>query len=166
VLPAGVPGALWIKSPTLASGYWQRPEASAVAFRDGWFDTGDIGCFDTDGHLRITDRAKDLVIRGGENIYPAEIEAVLLEHPAVAEAAAFGVPDEKLGEQLVAVVHARAGAALDAAALGAFAAERLAHFKLPQRLRVASEPLPRNAAGKILKQQLREEYGTHRESAS
>jgi acyl-CoA synthetase (AMP-forming)/AMP-acid ligase II len=164
--PPGVPGALWIKSPTLAQGYWQRPEANASAFRDGWFDTGDIGCFDADGYLWITGRAKDMVIRGGENIYPAEIEAVLLEHPAIDEAAAFGLPDAKLGEQLAVVVHAREGAVPEVAALHAFAAARLAHFKLPQQLWIAREPLPRNAAGKVVKHVLREEFGTsHQEIA-
>jgi acyl-CoA synthetase (AMP-forming)/AMP-acid ligase II len=159
----GVPGALWIKSPTLVRGYWQRPEVDAVAFRDGWFDTGDIGCFDADGYLWITDRAKDMVIRGGENIYPAEVEAVLLEHPAIDEAAAFGLPDEKLGEQLAVVVHARQGAVPDVAALREFAAARLAHFKLPQQFWIAREPLPRNAAGKVLKHALREEFATAQE---
>jgi acyl-CoA synthetase (AMP-forming)/AMP-acid ligase II len=164
--PPGVPGALWIKSPTLMQGYWQRPEANASVFRDGWFDTGDIGCFDADGYLWITGRAKDMVIRGGENIYPAEIEAVLLEHPAIDEAAAFGLPDERLGEQLAVVVHAREGAVPDAAALHAFAAARLAHFKLPQQLWIARGPLPRNAAGKVVKHVLREEFGTsHQEIA-
>jgi acyl-CoA synthetase (AMP-forming)/AMP-acid ligase II len=159
-LPAGQPGTLWIKSPTLAAGYWQRPEATAAVFRDGWFDTGDIGFLDADGYLFLSDRAKDMVIRGGENIYPAEIEAVMLDHPDIAEVAAFGVPDAQFGEQLALAVRTRTGEQPDADALRGFAAARLAHFKVPRYVWLRQEPLPRNATGKVLKNTLREEFAT------
>lgn len=157
-LPTGTPGRLWIRTPTMAREYWRRPEATAAEFRDGWFDSGDIGYFDADGYLFLSDRAKDLVIRGGENIYPAEIEEALLDHPGISEAAAFGVPDATLGEQLaVAVVESVAGA-LSEESIRAFAAERLARFKVPQHVWIRDDVLPRNAAGKILKADLRSAY--------
>jgi long-chain acyl-CoA synthetase len=150
----GSAGRLWIRTPTLVSGYWNRPEVNAAEFRDGWFDSGDIGYLDAEGYLFLSDRAKDMVIRGGENIYPAEIEAVLMECPGIAEVAVFGIPDETLGEQLAAAVHA-SDRHIDAAAIRDFAAERLAHFKVPQVVWLHETPLPRNAAGKILKQELK-----------
>jgi acyl-CoA synthetase (AMP-forming)/AMP-acid ligase II len=160
-LPTGQAGTLWIRSPTLVAGYWQRPEADASAFRDGWFDTGDVGYLDADGYLFITDRVKDMVIRGGENIYPAEVEAALLEHPEVAEVAAFGVPDARLGERLVAAVALRSPASAAAAELREFAGTRLAHFKVPEQVWLHAGPLPRNAAGKVLKNVLREVFAHH-----
>ena len=154
-LPQGIPGRLWIKTPTLISGYWNRPEANEKEFRDGWFDTGDIGYLDEEGYLFLSDRAKDLVIRGGENIYPAEIEAAILECPEVDEVAAFGVPDETWGEQLAVVVHTVPGASLGPEDVKRFAAAKLAHFKVPHYVEVRSEQLPRNATGKILKKDIR-----------
>jgi acyl-CoA synthetase (AMP-forming)/AMP-acid ligase II len=154
-LPQGVPGRLWIKSPTLVSGYWNRPEANAKEFRDGWFDSGDIGYLDEEGYLFLSDRAKDMVIRGGENIYPAEIEAAILECPDVDEVAAFGVPDERWGEQLAVVVHTIPGASLGPDEVKRFAASKLAQFKVPHYVEVRSEHLPRNATGKILKKDIR-----------
>jgi acyl-CoA synthetase (AMP-forming)/AMP-acid ligase II len=153
--PQGVPGRLWIKTPTLISGYWNRPEANAKEFRDGWFDTGDIGYLDEEGYLFLSDRAKDMVIRGGENIYPAEIEAAILEHPDIEEVAAFGVPDDAMGEQLAVVVHARPGTTVAPEDVRRFAAAHLAHFKVPQYIEVRAEQLPRNATGKILKKDVR-----------
>lgn len=155
-LPAGTPGRLWIKTPTLVNGYWKRPDANAKSFRDGWFDSEDIGYFDERGYLYLSDRAKDMIIRGGENIYPAEIEAVLHEHPAVREAAAFGIADEKLGEQVAVAVVPNDGESLDEEALREFARQRLAAFKVPHRVTITSEPLPRNAAGKVLKHILKQ----------
>ncbi|MCG3168695.1 MAG: Long-chain-fatty-acid--CoA ligase FadD13 [Pseudomonadales bacterium] len=151
----GTPGRLWVKTPTLVSGYWNRPDATAREFRDGWFDSGDIGYLDADGYLFLSDRAKDMVIRGGENIYPAEIEAALLEFDGVDEVAAFGVPDEALGEQLAVVVHRTPGARFDAEDLRRFASGQLAHFKVPHYVQVRDEHLPRNASGKILKKDIR-----------
>ena len=160
-LPAGRPGRIWIKSPTVISGYWRRPDANEKSFRDGWFDSEDIGYFDDKGYLYLSDRAKDMIIRGGENIYPAEIEAALCEHPAVQEVAAFGIADEKLGEQVVVVVVPKAGASLTEEALKNFASQHLAAFKMPSRLTILESPLPRNAAGKVLKHLLKEDHYTN-----
>ena len=160
-LPAGRPGRIWIKTPTVISGYWRRPDANKKSFRDGWFDSEDIGYFDEKGYLYLSDRAKDMIIRGGENIYPAEIEAVLCEHPAVQEVAAFGIADEKLGEKVVVVVVPKAGASLTEEALKNFASQHLAAFKMPSSLTMLENPLPRNAAGKVLKHLLKEELHTN-----
>ncbi len=157
-LPAGRPGRIWVKTPTVISGYWRRPDANEKSFRDGWFDSEDIGYFDDKGYLYLSDRAKDMIIRGGENIYPAEIEAVLCEHPAVQEVAAFGIADEKLGEQVVVVVVPKAGASLTEEALKNFASQHLAAFKMPSRLTILENPLPRNPAGKVLKHLLKEDH--------
>jgi len=155
---AGKPGRIWIKTPTVISEYWRRPDANEKSFCEGWFDSEDIGYFDSKGYLYLSDRAKDLVIRGGENIYPAEIEAVLCEHPAVQEVAAFGIADEKLGEQVVVVVVLKSGASLAEDALKNFASKNLAAFKIPSRLIVVEEALPRNPAGKVLKHLLKETH--------
>jgi long-chain acyl-CoA synthetase len=160
-LPAGRPGRIWIKTPTVISGYWRRPDANKKSFRDGWFDSEDIGYFDEKGYLYLSDRAKDMIIRGGENIYPAEIEAVLCEHPAVQEVAAFGIADEKLGEKVVVVVVPKAGASLTQEALKNFASQHLAAFKMPSSLTMLENPLPRNAAGKVLKHLLKEDLHTN-----
>jgi acyl-CoA synthetase (AMP-forming)/AMP-acid ligase II len=160
-LPAGRPGRFWIKTPTVISGYWRRPDANKKSFRDGWFDSEDIGYFDEKGYLYLSDRAKDMIIRGGENIYPAEIEAVLCEHPAVQEVAAFGIADEKLGEKVVVVVVPKAGASLTEEALKNFASQHLAAFKMPSSLTMLENPLPRNAAGKVLKHLLKEDLHTN-----
>jgi len=151
----GEAGHIWVRSVTLIREYWNRPDANAREFRDGWFNSGDIGYLDPDGYLYLTDRAKDMVIRGGENIYPAEIESALLEHPHIEEVAAFGVPDEALGEQLAVVVHAKPGESLTPEDVRRFAAAHLAHFKVPQYVEVSAEQLPRNATGKILKKDIR-----------
>ncbi|MCX2981087.1 hypothetical protein EYC98_09445 [Halieaceae bacterium IMCC14734] len=154
-LPTGTAGELWIKTPTLIREYWNRPEATAKDFVAGWFNSGDIGYFDEDGYLFLSDRAKDMVIRGGENIYPAEIESVLFDHPDIVEAAVFGVPDEKMGEALAAAVVPREGTELSPADVTAYAAEHLANFKVPHQVWIHSAPLPRNPSGKVLKKDLR-----------
>ena len=158
-LPVGEAGELWIKCATVISEYWNRPDANAKDFDGGWLNSGDVGYFDENGYLYLSDRSKDMVIRGGENIYPAEIENVLLDHPGIAEAAVFGVPDEKLGEELGAVIVPREGASLSADQVRDFAAERLAGFKVPKNIWLQSEPLPRNASSKVLKAELRQRYG-------
>jgi acyl-CoA synthetase (AMP-forming)/AMP-acid ligase II len=155
-LPVAIPGRLWIKTSTAVSHYWNRPEANAESFRDGWFDSGDIGYFDDRGYLYLSDRAKDMIIRGGENIYPAEIEAVLGEHPDVYEVAAFGVADEKMGEQVAIAVVPRAGATVTEVAIKEFAQQHLAAFKVPQKVNILDQPLPRNPAGKVLKTVLKD----------
>jgi long-chain acyl-CoA synthetase len=141
------------------AGYWRHDEASAAALRDGWLWTGDMGCLDEAGYLTLKDRSKDLVISGGSNIYPREIEEVLLEHPAVAEAAVVGEPDPEWGERVVAFVVPAAGTTLDVAALDALCLSRIARFKRPKRY-LAVESLPKNAYGKVLKTALRERLRT------
>ena len=156
-VPTGTAGEIWIKGPTVSShGYWQRPDANAEAFSEGgWFHTGDVGKLDEDGFLYIVDRAKDMIIRGGENIYCVEVEHVLFEHPDVLDAAVVGVPHKELGEEVKAVVQRRAGSALTADELKRFAGEHLANFKVPEHVEFVDEPLPRNPAGKVLKAALR-----------
>jgi long-chain acyl-CoA synthetase len=154
--PVGESGEIWLKGPTISShGYWRRPDANAASFTDGWFHTGDVGRLDADGYLYIVDRAKDMVIRGGENIYCVEIENVLFEHPDVIDAAVVGVPHKTLGEEVKAVVQLKPGSATTAAALQAFCAEHLAAYKVPAYVTLVDHPLPRNPAGKVLKQALR-----------
>ena len=154
-LPAGQRGELLVRGSSMFGGYWRLPEANAGAFVDGdWFRTGDVAYLDEDGFLFIVDRIKDLIIRGGENIGCGQVEAALLLHPQVHEAAVFSVPDERLGEEVGAIVYG--DAALDLDALRAFLGEHLARFEIPRYLGQASEPLPRTPSGKILKRQIRE----------
>jgi len=155
-LPAGEEhvGELVIRGHNIMKGYYKNPEATAEAFKNGWFHTGDLGYADDDGFLYIVDRKKDLVIRGGYNVYPREVEEVLYEHPAVAEAAVIGRPDPKLGEEVVAFVALTPGASAQAQELVDFAKERLAAYKYPREVRIVDE-LPKGATGKILKKELR-----------
>ena len=150
-------GELCVRGPIVIKGYLNRPEATASAIVDGWFHTGDIATIDDDGFVFIVDRAKDMVLRGGENVYCSEVEAAVYEHPDVAEAAVFGVPDERLGEDVAAAVVLRPGASLDTAGLQAFLAERIAKYKIPSTVWFRDEQLPRNASGKFLKRELRKE---------
>ncbi len=154
---AGAVGELWIKGPNVVKGYWRRPEATAETFSDGWLHTGDVARIDADGWVYIVDRAKDMLIRGGENVYCVEIESVLYEHPAIAEAAIIGVPHPVLGEEVGVVVVRRPGGAIDEAGVRQAVADRLAAFKVPNHVWFVDEPLPRNPAGKILKRRLRDE---------
>ena len=157
-LPAGERGELCIYGPHVFAEYHNKPEATAEAIDpDGWFHTGDVAIIDEEGYVFIVDRAKDLVIRGGENIGCAEVEAAIAQHPAVHECAVFGVPDERLGEEVGVAVFPIAGQELDPKELQTFAGERLASFKVPAHVFVYEAPLPKNANGKILKRQLREE---------
>ena len=150
-----VRGEICIRGPNVMKGYWNRPEATAAAIDErGWFHSGDIGYVDRDGYFSVVDRVKDMVITGGENVYPAEVESVLYEHPAVGEVAVIGLPDDRWGEAVVAVVALREGASLTLEDLRAFAGERLARYKLPTRLELVDQ-LPRNPAGKVLKFELR-----------
>jgi long-chain acyl-CoA synthetase len=153
----GESGEICFKGPHLIRGYWNRPEATAETIVDGWLRSGDLGHVDDDGFVYVEDRVKDMVLRAGENVYCAEVEAAIYEHPAVHEAAVFGVPHERLGEEVAAAVVPRAGASVDVDELRGFLAERIAGFKVPSRWLVTTEPLPRNAAGKFLKQTLRDE---------
>ena len=155
VLPSGEIGELWARGPMIVAGYWNNPEASAATFVDGWVRTGDLAWLDAEGFCFIADRAKDMLIRGGENIYSSEVENALYEHPAVTDAAVVGVPHRTLGEEPAAVVHLAPGLAASEAELQAFVRERIAAFKVPVRILFHAETLPRNANGKILKKDLR-----------
>jgi len=156
-LPVGEIGELWIKGPNVVKGYWNKPEATAETFTDGWLHSGDLARLDEEGFVYIVDRAKDMVIRGGENVYCVEVESVLYDHPDVVDAAVVGLPHKVLGEEVGAVVQVRPGAAVDAEDLRAHVARHLAAFKVPVRIDIRQAPLPRNATGKILKRQLRDE---------
>ncbi len=150
-------GELAVRGPIVIKGYLNRSEATADAIRDGWFRTGDIARIDEDGFVFIVDRAKDMVLRGGENVYCSEVEAAIYEHADVAEAAVFGIPDERLGEDVAAAVVLRPGAEMSTADLQSFLAERIAKFKIPATIWFRDEQLPRNASGKFLKRELRDE---------
>ena len=154
-LPVGEVGELWARGPQIVKGYWNRPEATAETFIQGWVRTGDLARLDDEGFLYIVDRAKDMVIRGGENIYSIEVENVLFDHPAVTDAALIGLPHRTLGEQPAAVVHLAPGASATEEELKAWVRERLAVFKTPVRIAFLPLPLPRNANGKILKTELK-----------
>ena len=154
----GESGEVWVRTEQLMGGYWNKPEATAAAIdEDGWYRSGDGGHFDEDGYLYITDRIKDMIISGGENIYPAELERVLAEHPSVADVTVVGVPDDKWGEVPKAVLVAADGHTVDEAELLAFCRQQLASYKCPKSVDVVDE-LPRNATGKILKKDIRARY--------
>jgi len=154
---AGEIGEIELRSATLFRGYWRRPEATAEVWRDGWYATGDLGYVDENGYVFLVDRKKDMIISGGENIYPAEVESAISAHPDVMRAAVIGIPGEKWGEEVKAVVILREGSALDAAGLIAFLRPRIAGYKLPKSVDFVSE-LPLTAVGKIAKPVLRERY--------
>jgi long-chain acyl-CoA synthetase len=155
-------GELWVRGPNNVRGYWNKPEATAESFTDGWFHTGDAARIDEEGFVYVVDRIKDVVLRGGENVYSAEVEAVLYEHPAVLDCAVFGLPHQSLGEEVAAVVNLRPDAHATATELQEHVARRLARFKVPSTIVVRDEPVPRNPTGKLLKRQLREELKTAR----
>lgn len=157
-LAAGDTGIFWAKTIGLIDGYWNRPKDNAEDFVDGWFCTGDIGRIDEEGYVYLSDRAKDMVIRGGENVYSGEVEAAFYHHSAVAEAGVFAVPDDKLGEEVGAAVVLKPGTSATEEELRAVVAGQLAGFKVPRYIWISAEPLPRNPSGKILKKNLREHY--------
>lgn len=148
--PAGEPGEVLIQGPNVTPGYWRDPEATRAAFSDGWFHSGDLAMLDEDGHLYVVDRVKDMYISGGENVYPAEVEAAIFEHPAVAEAAVLGVPDAKWGETGHAFLVLRPGANITAGELRDFLRPSLATYKIPAHVEVVDE-LPKTGSGKIHK---------------
>jgi long-chain acyl-CoA synthetase len=158
-IPRGpdVRGELWIKGPNVVRGYWNRPEETAKTFSKGWLHTGDVAQLDDENFIYIVDRAKDMIIRGGENVYSVQVEAALFEHPAVADVAVIGVPHPTLGEEVGAVIVLRPGAKVTAEELGQHVKARLAGFMVPTHVWFRSEPLPRNPQGKVLKRELREE---------
>lgn len=158
-LPHGEKGEIVVRSATGMLEYWKRPEENAATIRDGWVHTGDIGVLDEEGYLYLLDRKKDMIISGGKNIYPAEVENVLHSHPAVSQVAVIGVPHETMGEVLLALIVPEQGQAPDAEGLAEFCSSRIAGYKIPRHVRLVGE-LPRNPAGKVLKTRLRELYGT------
>jgi len=149
-VPDGTVGELWLAGPHMCAGYWRRPEATAEAFHDGWFATGDLACRDTEGFYRIVDRKKDMIITGGENVYPTEVEAVLSMHPSVREAAVVGMADDHWGQAVQAAVSLWPGQTASEDELREFCRENLARYKTPKRIAVLSD-LPKNAAGKIMR---------------
>ena len=161
-LPQGEVGEIVVRTRQIMKGYWRLDEATAKAVRDGWFYSGDAGYFDKDGYLYIHDRVKDMIVSGGENIYPAEVESALFAHPAVADVAVIGVPDEQWGESVKAVVVCKPGAVVTPAMLIAFARERIAGYKVPRSVDFI-DILPRNPTGKLLKRELRKPYWQGRE---
>ena len=164
-VPRGQPGELWFRTPQLMEGYHNKPEATKEAItEDGWFRTGDIGRIDEDGFVFVEDRLKDMIISGGENIYSVEVERALTDHPAVLDAAVFGIPDEKWGESVQAVVELSAGESTTPEELIAWCQERLARYKCPRQVDILDE-LPRNPTGKLLKRDLRKPYWENRDRA-
>jgi acyl-CoA synthetase (AMP-forming)/AMP-acid ligase II len=159
-VPEGERGEVLMKSAQIIKGYLNRPDATAETIVDGWLHSGDIGYLDGDGFLYIVDRAKDMVLRGGENITSSEVETVLFRHPAVAEAAVFSVPDDKLGEEVGAAVYPAEGATVSAQELREFCRDHLSAYKIPRYIWIVDAPLPRNASGKFLKKELRANLGT------
>ena len=150
-------GILCVRGSIVIKGYLNRPEANAETIKDGWLNTGDIARIDDEGFVYIVDRAKDMVIRGGENVYCSEVETVIYNHDAIAEAAVFGIPEERLGEEVAAVLVLRPGATLTEEELRTFLSASLAKHKIPTKVWFRSEPIPRNATGKFLKRELRKE---------
>ncbi|MCX7623041.1 MAG: AMP-binding protein, partial [Thermomicrobium sp.] len=159
VAPPGEPGEIEVQGPVVTPGYWRQPERTARAFRDGWLRTGDLGYLDEEGFLYVLDRRDDLVVTGGENVYPAEVEAVLLAHPAVVDAAVIGVPDVEWGQRVAAAVVVRPGTAVTEQELVAWCRGQLAGYKIPREIRFVGE-LPRTASGKLQRWRVRERWGT------
>lgn len=159
-LPIGEVGEILVRGDSVMSGYWRSPEATAATLRGGWLHTGDIGVFDSDNFLTLKDRSKDLIISGGANIYPREVEEVLVRHPGVAEASVIGRPDRDWGEVVVAYVVPAAGAKADQAVLDTFCQRHIARFKRPKDYRFV-DALPKNNYGKVLKTTLRETEQRH-----
>ena len=156
-VPTGQSGEIWFFGPMLIRGYWNRPDATAETIVDGWLRSGDLGRLDADGYVYVEDRVKDMILRAGENVYGAEVESAIYEHPAVHEAAVFGVPHERLGEEVGVAILVNDGMTLTPEELWIFLDVKIAKFKIPTQVVIMSEPLPRNAAGKFLKRELRKE---------
>jgi acyl-CoA synthetase (AMP-forming)/AMP-acid ligase II len=156
-LPTGAPGEIVARGPQLMRGYWNRPDESAQSLRGGWLHTGDVGCLDDEGYLYVQDRLKDMIVSGGENVYPRAVEDVLFQHPGVADAAVIGVPDERWGEAVKAVVVLRAGMSVTEEELVGFCRGKLGGFERPRSVDFV-DALPRNPSGKVLKRVLREPY--------
>ncbi len=153
-LPNGEIGEIICRGDVVMAGYWRNPDATAQTLRNGWLHTGDVGSFDHDGYLTLKDRSKDMIISGGSNIYPREVEEVLLQHPDVDEVSVVGKPHADWGEEVIAFVVCRAGAVVDETTLDALCLDHIARFKRPKQYRFVSA-LPKNNYGKVLKTELR-----------
>jgi acyl-CoA synthetase (AMP-forming)/AMP-acid ligase II len=164
-LAPGDVGEICVRGPVVMQGYWNDPAATKDAFRAGWYHTGDLGRFDEDGYLYLLDRAKELVISGGANIYPREVENVLITHPAIRDVAVFGIPDRFWGESVVAAIVTEPGQTIDSDEIERLCRENLASYKKPRHV-VYTDSLPRSAYGKVLKRELAAQYGALAESAS
>ena len=161
-VPRGEVGELAVRGAIVMQGYWNKPEQTAAVLRDGWYYSGDLGYMDEEGYVVLVDRAKDMIVSGGENVYGSEVEEALYLHPAVLEAAVFGIPDQRWGEAVHAVVVPRAEVAEEE--LIAFCRERIAGYKIPKSISFQSEPLPKSGPGKVLKRELRQPFWEGRES--
>ena len=155
-VPTGQSGEIWFFGPMLIRGYWNRPDATAETIVDGWLRSGDLGRLDADGYVYVEDRVKDMILRAGDNVYGAEVESAIYEHPAVHEAAVFGVPHERLGEEVGVAILPNAGMTLTPEELWAFLDTKIAKYKIPTQVVIMTETLPRNAAGKFLKRELQQ----------
>jgi len=164
-VPIGRPGELVVRGANVMHGYWNSPDQTLRAFRDGMFRTGDIGRQDAEGFVYILDRLKDMIVTGGENVYSGEVEAVIYQHPAVHEVAVFGIPDPQWGELVMACVAVKPGITVTAEELTAYCRRFLAGYKIPRRIEFSTGDLPKNGAGKILKRALREAFWVHQERA-
>jgi acyl-CoA synthetase (AMP-forming)/AMP-acid ligase II len=157
-LPRGTVGEVCVRGATAMLGYWNKPEQTAEALKDGWVHTGDGGYMDEDGFIYIVDRVKDMIITGGENVYSAEVENAIMQYPGLAECAVIGIPDAKWGEAVHAIVVPREGETPDPDAICAHCRELIAHYKCPRTVAIREEPLPKSGAGKIQKFELRPHY--------
>ena len=155
-VPTGQSGEIWFFGPMLIRGYWNRPDATKETIVDGWLRSGDLGRLDEEGFVYVEDRVKDMILRAGENVYGAEVESAIYEHPAVHEAAVFGVPHERLGEEVGVAILVNDGMTLTPEELWTFLDVKIAKFKIPTQVVIMTEPLPRNAAGKFLKRELQQ----------
>lgn len=165
VLPNGERGEIVVRGPLVMKGYWNQPELTASTLRNGWLHTGDLGWMDDDGFVYIVDRLKDMIITGGENVYSAEVEAAVYSFPGVAQCAVIGIPDERWGEAVHAIVHPSPGATLDPASIIVHCRTRIAAYKCPRSVDVRAEPLPLSGANKISKPALRAPFWEGRGSA-
>ena len=157
-LPAGESGEVVVRGDNVMAGYWNKPEETAAVLRNGWYRTGDVGWIDSQGFLFLVDRAKDMIVSGGENVYSTEVEQALMTHPGVLECAVYGIPDPRWGEAVAATVVAREGIDLTDTELVEHCRQLIAGFKVPRRIEVIADPLPKSAAGKILKREIREPF--------
>jgi long-chain acyl-CoA synthetase len=167
VLPPGEVGEVVVRGPNVMAGYWRQPEATAAALAGGWYHTGDLGYQDAEAHLFLVDRLKDMIVSGGENVYSVEVEDALARHPAVLEAAVFGIPDARWGEAVHAVVAVRSGQPVDGLAdeLDRHCRQLIAGYKVPKQIELRVEPLPKSGPGKVLKRALRAPFWQHRDAS-